>query len=165
MKTPTLSLKALLVAGLGCLLLQAEAKEMSLIKGNFANTGVDTDAKGTAAVVFTGNPKFRLDLSNLAPGGTYQLTVDGVLEETLTASARGSVHADFRLNGSGEKLPLDFDPRGKVLDIKHGTTVILSMVFSGEGEPDAIRVDERTSLAPVGTQEGGRVELRYLEQK
>jgi hypothetical protein len=166
MKTPLLSLKAFLAASFGLLLFQAEGHELSLIKGSFANTGVDSDARGCAAAVFTPrNPKFRLDLGGLTPGGTYQFNVDGVLEETLTASARGSVHADFRLTASGHKLPLDFDPRGKTLDITDGTDVVLSMVFSGEGEPDAIRVDERTSLERAETEERGRVELRYLEQR
>jgi hypothetical protein len=166
MKIPLNPAKSLLVAALGFMLVSAEAHELSLIRGAFDNTGVDSDARGVASAVFNPrNPKFRLALRGLTPGAEYQLTVDGILEETLTANSRGCVHSDFRVTASGRKLPLDFDPRGKTLDITDGTDVVLSMVFSGEGEPDDIRVDERTRLEPVNSEERGRVELRYLEQR
>lgn len=129
------------------------------------SVGRETHGGGASAVFTPRNPKFRLDCWNLTPGGTYQFSVNGVLEETFTASARGSAHLDFRVNGSRGKLPLDFDPRGKTLAVSDGTSEVLSMVFSGEGEPDAIRVDERTSLTRAETEARGRVQLRYLEQR
>ena len=167
MKIPKLSFKPVILAASICALAGAEAKELSLIRGDLAGTGVDSDAKGVARAIFTpNNPKFRLDASGLTPNATYQFTVDGILEETLTADHRGGLHHDFRLDGTGTKLPLDFDPRGRILGLNDGTAKVLSMVFSGEGEPSDIRVDERTTLLPVDeTTTDGRVELRYLEQK
>jgi hypothetical protein len=165
-KIPLFSFKPVILAALICAIAGAEAKELSLIRGDFAGTGVDSDAEGVARAIFTpNNPKFRLDARGLTPDATYQFTVDGILEETLTADHRGGLHLDFRLSGTESKLPLDFDPRGKILSINDGTSNVLTMVFSGEGEPSDIRVDERTTLLPVDEATEGRVELRYLEQK
>lgn len=168
----------------------AQAVELSIIKGNFDSTGVDTDARGQASSILNkGIQRFDVDAWGLTPGATYNLTLDGVVEATLTASAKGSIHADFRNHtrggrggdddsqgdedrvrtltpGHGGKMPLTFDPRGHQLALSDGTADVLTMVYSGEGEPDDIRVDERTSLAPVDpATTNGRVELRYLEQK
>jgi hypothetical protein len=166
MKLPFIPARSLILAASIAVACGAEAKELSLIRATFDNPGVDADARGVARAIFTpNNPKFRLDLFGLTPAATYQLSVDGILEETLVADARGGVHADFRLNGTGTKLPLDFDPRDAVLGILDENGEVLSVVFSGEGEPDDIRVDERTTLLPLLEEEGGRVELRYLEQK
>jgi hypothetical protein len=164
MKPSFVLFKPLILASSICLTLGLQAKELSLIRGDFS--GVGSEINGTASAVFTpNNPKFRLDFRRLEPNATYHFTVDGILEETLTTDHRGGLHLDFRLNASGNKLPLDFDPRGKILALDDGTAQVASMIFSGEGEPVDIRVDERTSLAPVDPESSGRVELRYLEQK
>lgn len=164
MKPSIVLSKSLILAGSICLTLGAQAKELSLIKGDFSST--ESEVRGTASAVFTpNNPKFRLYFRGLEPNATYNFAVDGILEETLTANNRGGLHHDFRLNSTGQKLPLDFDPRGKILTLDDGTVQVASMIFSGEGEPSDIRVDERTSLAPVDPEATGRVELRYLEQK
>ncbi len=166
MKTPLSSFLRLAVVSSICFGASAEATELSLIKGSFDNVGASSDARGVASAVFTPrNPKFRLDCWKLTPGATYQFTVDGVLEETFTASSRGSVHLDFRTNASTNKRALDFDPRGKTLAIVDETSEVLSLVFSGEGEPEDIRVDERTSLTRAESETRGRVQLRYLEQR
>jgi|GEM_PF-5209923 len=192
MKTPRLIKTVLPAALFLCQFLSpARAVELSIIKGNFDSTGVDTDARGQAASIFNkGIQRFDVDAWGLTPGATYTLTLDGVAEATFTASTKGSVHADFRNHTRGRggddggddqgddnlvpatvphgtKLPLTFDPRGHQLALSDGTNDVLTMVYSGEGEPDDIRVDERTSLAPVDTTTSthGRVELRYLEQK
>ncbi len=166
MNTPLFSSRSLILATSACLLLGAEAKDLSLIRGNFASSGVSTSVRGSATAIFTPhNPKFDLDVWGLTAGSSYQFTVDGILEETFTANTHGSAHLDFRLLAGARKLPLDFDPRGKTLGVSDGTNELLSMIFSGEGEPDAIRVDERTSLTRTATEAKGRVELRYLEQR
>src|SRR5215203_5183061 len=116
------------------------AEELSLIRATFARTGLDSDASGVARAIFTpNNPKFRLDLSNLAADTEYQFTVDGILEETFTTDRRGGAHFDFRVNGTGEKKALDFDPRDAVLGIANADGDVLTVVFSGEGEPEDIR--------------------------
>ena len=166
MKIPFTSLLRLAVVFPLFLAAPVKATELSLIKGNFETLDNSSQARGVATASFMPrNAKFRLDCWKLTPGLNYQFTVDGVLEETFIAKANGSVHLDFRVHATGSKLPLDFDPRGKTLAISDGTSEVLSMVFSGEGEPDGIRVDERTSLSRAETEARGRVELRYLEQR
>lgn len=162
---PSYFARPLILAVSLCTALSAEARELSLIRGDFENSGVVSDAKGVARASFTPkNPKFRLDLSGLTPAASYQFSVDGILEETIVADRRGGIHKDFRLTPSASKLALDFDPRGAVLSINDGTDELLSMIFSGEGEPDKMRVDERTDLARAESELRGRVSLRYLEQ-
>lgn len=162
---PSYFARPLILAASLCAVLSAEARDLSLIRGDFENSGVVSNAKGTARAIFTpNNPKFRLDLSGLTPNTTYQFSVDGILEETIEADRRGGIHKDFRLSPSANKLALDFDPRGAVLGINDGTDEVLSMIFSGEGEPDKMRVDERTDLVRAESETRGRVSLRYLEQ-
>jgi hypothetical protein len=164
MKPSFVLFKPLILASSICITLAAQARELSLIRGKFS--GGETEITGTASAVFTpNNPKFRLDFRHLEPNATYNFTVDGILEETLTTDHRGGLHLDFRLNPTGRKLPLDFDPRGKILALDNGTEQVASMIFSGEGEPADIRVDERTRLVPVDPESSGRVDLRYLEQR
>jgi hypothetical protein len=164
MKPSFVLFKPLVLASSVCMILGAQARELSLIRGKFS--GGETEITGTASAVFTpNNPKFRLDFRRLEPNATYNFTVDGVLEEALTTDHRGGLHLDFRLNPTGRKLPLDFDPRGKILALDNGTEQVASMIFSGEGEPTDIRVDERTRLVPVDPESSGRVDLRYLEQR
>jgi hypothetical protein len=157
----------LTLASLMCVACNLEAHELSIIRSDFTNSGVDPDARGLVRTVFNPtNPKLRLDLSGLTAGSTYQFAVDGILEDSFVADSRGRVHLDFRISSpSGGKRALDFDPRGAVLSISDPNGEILSQVFSGEGESDDIRVDERTSLLRAETELRGRVELRYLEQK
>ena len=167
MKLPFTKLRHSILAASIALTCGAQAaEELSLIRADFSNTALDSDASGTARAIFTPNsPKFRLDLFNLTPDAEYQFTVDGIVEETITADRRGKVNLDFRATASAGKLALDFDPRNAVLGIVNGDGEVLSVVFSGEGEPEDIRVDERTTLLPLIEGESGRVSLRYLEQK
>ena len=148
--------------------MQGSATELSLIRGDFSGTGVDPDAGGAVRAVFTpNNPKLRLDVSGLTPGAAYQLTIDGVLEDTITADRRGGLHLDYRVEGRsapGKRL-LDFDPRGRIIGLTDGSDQILSLNFSGNNEPDQIRVDERVTLDRAETETSGRVRVRYLEQK
>ena len=165
MKPSFFAVRPLILAASLCTVLGADARDLSLIRGDFENAGVVSGAKGTARAIFTpNNPKFRLDLSGLTPDATYQFSVDGILEETIVADRRGRVHKDFRLTPTAGKLALDFDPRGALLSVNDGTDELLAMIFSGEGEPEKMRVDERTDLLRAETETDGRVSLRYLEQ-
>ena len=158
--------RRILLASL-CLTAGSQAgTELSLITARFESSGVDSDARGIARATFTPNsPKFRLDVWGLAPETEYQFTVDNVVEETITTDRRGGIHKHFRVAPGTNKLPLDFDPRGKVLGLSAATGEVLSVVFSGDDEPTDIRVDERTALQPTSETVVGRVRLRYLEQK
>ena len=143
-----------------------QAVELSFIRGPLENAGVDSDASGTVRSQLQ-NSKSRLwaNLRGLTAGETYQFLVDGVSEGEFVADADGNAKVEFRLSPTGTQLDLDFDPRGKELAIADSTgAVVLSMIYSGEGEPTELVVDERTSLTPAADQ-SGRVEARYLDQK
>lgn len=100
-----------------------------------------------------------VNLSRLAPGQTFALRVGGVEQATFATSAKGRAHLAFSTPTARRGLPLDFDPRGQLLEILDGATVILSAVISGEGEPAGSSVSENTDLLPLAG--GGKASLSY----
>jgi hypothetical protein len=146
--------------------LSASAVELSLIRTAMENTGVDSDAAGSLRSNFTpGNVELRASLSGLTPGAVYHLNVDAVTQADVTADSRGRSEVRFRVRAQGARQPLDFDPRGHLVAVNDGTADVLTAVYSGEGESDEIRVDERTSLERGTAVTRGKVEARYLAQK
>lgn len=140
------------------------AVELSFIRGPLENLGVDADASGTIRSQFKHNyVRLHANLKGLTPGAAYQLTVDGTVEADFVANDAGRAELQFRPEGT--EFALDFDPRGKEIAVTDGVAPILSMIYSGEGEPTALTVDERTSLVRAETVTSGRVEARYLDQK
>jgi len=111
------------------------------------------------------NPQLQVHLRGLTAGHAYHFTVDGVNQADFTAASNGGAGLRFRLHPRAEQFPLDFDPRGHVLAVSDGTNDVLKMTYSGEGEPDQIAVDERTTLLPISDTVTGRVDARYLEQR
>lgn len=142
------------------------AVELSFIRGPLENTGIESDASGTVRSQFKGNYiRMYACVRGLTPDTPYQITVDGNIEADFVASSEGSANVQFRLNPTGSQYALDFDPRGKEVVVTDGTSPVLSMIYSGEGEPTELIVDERTSLVRSETLSRGRVEARYLDQK
>jgi hypothetical protein len=141
-------------------------RESSLIRGPLENTGIDTDASGTVRSAFTcRDTDLDVRLSGLTPGAPYQFIVAGTAEADFVGDAKGRACLQFRLEPDVDEFALDFDPRGQELAVTDGTSNVLMMVYSGEGEPDALVVDERTTLARADGVLNGRVVARYLDQK
>lgn len=88
-----------------------------------------TSSTGKASAQFTGTPtgrrSFSLQLANVT-GTNWLVYVDGLPRGQMTS--RGSsarISFDTLTNRAGV-LPLNFDPRGKVLDIAQGTNLVFS---------------------------------------
>jgi hypothetical protein len=140
--------------------------DSSLIRGPLENAGIDADASGTVRSAFTcRNTDLDVKLSGLTPGAPYQFIVAGTAEADFVGDAKGRASLRFRLEPDANEFALDFDPRGQELAVTDGTSNVLMMVYSGEGEPDALVVDERTTLARAEGVLSGRVVARYLDQK
>ena len=60
--------------------------------------------------------------------GAYDLIVGGNNEATITVSG-GEGEVEFRDPAEEGKLMLDFDPRGKTIDVNQGGTVYLTVDF------------------------------------
>lgn len=142
------------------------AVELSFIRGPLENTGLDTDAAGTVRSQFKGKyVRMYANLRGLTPDAPYQITVAGNVEADFVANSKGAANVQFRLTPTASQYALDFDPRGKEIAVTDGTSPVLSMIYSGEGEPTELIVDERTSLIRSEALSRGRVEARYLDQK
>ncbi len=143
----------------------ATAKERAKIDGRLANTGAVAGAEGhVKAVLSAGKSRLQMRLSGLAPSSSHTLMVGGIAEATFDSSAGGTATLRFQSTPSGPSLPLDFDPRGEAVAVEDGGVDVLTMVFSGAGEPSGTFVDERTDLTPTAAAPGGKAEVRFRQR-
>ena len=74
------------------------------------------------------------------PVGSYTLFVGGVERGTIQVVEQSDGETEgeieFRYPTEAGKLPLDFDPRGEVVEIAEGSTPLFSSVFPLDGPPD-----------------------------
>ena len=78
---------------------------------------------------------FQVEIEDV-PLGEYELQVGGVTRGTITVmnmggENEGELRFDTDLDGQGE-LPLDFDPRGKLIQVLQDGTPILERTFPQE---------------------------------
>lgn len=77
-----------------------------------------------------GRRTFKVEIEDV-PAGAYDLYVGGVLRATITvAGVEGEV--EFDSAASPPKLPLDFDPRGAVVDVQQGATTVFSGIMAAQ---------------------------------
>lgn len=152
----------ILSAALLALAVPAAGKERAKIGTTLENTGTVVAAAGSAKAVFSsGRSRLQLRLSGLQPSTAHALVVGGLTEATFTSSSGGTAKLKFESAPRGSSLPLDFDPRGEVMEVRQGGDDVLASVFSGAGEPAGTLVDERTSLAPTAA---GRAAARFRQK-
>jgi len=105
------------------------------IRVDLDNTGVYPSASGDARL----EPRmdrtdFSVEIEDV-PEGNYDLYVGGEIVGTLQAAVDfdGTVRGELEFRDPVEpgKILLDFDPRGKQIDVLEGDTVILETLFSG----------------------------------
>ena len=157
--------KWMLAAALLALAVPVAAKERAKIGTSLENTGIEAEAEGSAKAIFSsGRSRLQLRLSGLQPSTEHTLVVGGLTEATFTTSTGGTAKLKFESAASGSSLPLDFDPRGEVVEVRHGADDVLASVFSGAGEPAGTQVDERTGLAPTAAAGAGKAEARFRQK-
>ena len=110
------------------------------IEADFANTGVDADASGDAEYEERSDRiEFDVEVEDLDVGA-YNLIVGGTMQATfdvieVDGGTRGEV--DFRTpSDDPEDLPLEFDPRGQLIEIEQAGVVFLSVDFPLESTGD-----------------------------
>jgi hypothetical protein len=138
----------------------ALAHDSSVVRLPLQNTGVDSDATG--AIVSVLKPKssfFSVKATRLTPGQSYTLTVADLPEASVTANSKGRVALTFATPAKGNRLLLDFDPRGQRVALSDGTNAVLAAVVSGADEPTGSRVDERADLTRLAG--AGEAKARY----
>jgi hypothetical protein len=101
---------------------------------DLVSTGAIAKAKGFAEYrVDSGRIRFQVEIEDV-PAGSYPLFVDGAQRATLVAmrnAATGEIQGqvEFDTRTEAGKLPLNFDPRGKLVAVNDGTATILQVVL------------------------------------
>jgi hypothetical protein len=114
----------------------ALAKDKFRQEVQLVNTGVEPAASGDAELRIKkkGRMRFKVEVEDLTPAN-YDLMVEGVFKGVLDVRQLedGRVEAKLAFDTKREpgKLPLDFDPRGKLISVERAGTVYLQVVFPG----------------------------------
>ena len=106
----------------------AFAEPKNQIKVFMLNTGVDLDAKGKVLVVANkAQTFFQINASRLDPNQPYDIALDGVVKETVTANPDGVLMVKHRARRKGKHAgtPLPYDPRSATLAIQSAGVAIL----------------------------------------
>ena len=112
------------------------AKDKLRQRVDLENTGVEPAADGKAELRIKkkNRMRFKVEVEDLTPAN-YDLIVEGVFKGILDVRQQpdGRVEAELEFDTKREpgKLPLDFDPRGKLITVERSGTVYLQIVFPG----------------------------------
>src|SRR5262249_28677093 len=99
------------------------------IEAVFGPTGAIPAATGDLEFEFDeGAARFEAQVSHL-PEGVYDLLVGGVVMGQITVNAQGSGELEFDTEVGTNDLFLNFDPRGQLVQVTQGGTVILEILF------------------------------------
>ena len=103
------------------------------IEVDLTNTGVFPLASGDAKLEpRVDRTDFSVEIEDV-PVGSYGLRIGGENAGTIEVRTLqdGSVEGELEFRNPQEpgKLPLNFDPRGKQIDVLDGTTVVLETLF------------------------------------
>ena len=106
------------------------------IEVDLENTGILADAEGEAEWDMNSERvMFAVEIEGV-PAGGYPLRIDGVEVGTIQAFARHNGEIFGRLGFRDPAVygmpPLDFDPRGKLIEVLQGDSVILQAELPAE---------------------------------
>jgi hypothetical protein len=87
-----------------------------------------SEAKAEFEIRKDGRQKFEVEIERVEPGD-YPLFVDGVQRGVIPVGALGRGQLEFGDDDGGP--PLDFDPRGKLIDVASGAGVLFSGTLDG----------------------------------
>lgn len=116
------------------------AKDAQRIRVALVNTGVEPAADGKAEyrVKKKNRVRFKVEVEDLTPAN-YDLVVGGNVVGTLdvqalpTGGSEGEIEFDSKR--SGTHLPLNFDPRGQLIEVVRAATVYLQVVLPNPAAP------------------------------
>ncbi|MDB6153694.1 MAG: hypothetical protein JWL90_2147 [Chthoniobacteraceae bacterium] len=138
-----------------------------------ASTGADPDGQALASLRVRDDARkdFSVELENV-PEGVYELLVNGIVQGTITVTARaaggteGEVEFSGKADDDAHELPLTFDPVGATLSVRQGTTVFFTSLFnpgSGLPVPDAGALISEV-LASTGLDANASGEVEFSTQ-
>jgi hypothetical protein len=137
----------------------AEGSKFSLI---LARSGSDDDIAGKADFASrNGRTKFKIRIQHGPPGHEVEIHVGGMSRGTVTLNSAGNANVQFAQPASGKSRRLDFDPRGKRIEIED---VGDDKLLTSDGGATPL-LDERVNLLPTGIQPGASGHARLREKK
>ena len=102
------------------------------LKVELINTGLAPDAEGEAEMeIRDDRTEFEVEVEHLPPG-EYDLYVGGVLRGTFPVTDETEWELEFRDPVDDGHLPLDFDPRGELIEVMQNDAIYLFVVFPTE---------------------------------
>ncbi len=143
-----------------------------LASGVLASTGADPDGHAAAKLRIDERARkhFSVEIEDV-PVGTYDLLVSGVdVGNIVVASTASGTEGEVEFSNGDDnpdELPLTFDPAGKTLTIRQGTTVFFRGVFSpGTGDGSGTPLPEPASalaefLGSTGLDADAKASARY----
>jgi hypothetical protein len=114
------------------------AKDKQRIRVDLINTGEEPAADGKAEFRLKkrSRMKFKVEVEDLPPAN-YDLVVGGVVRGTLDVRQEpgGEVEGELQFDTKrhGNKLPLNFDPRGQLIEVVRSAVVYLQVVMPTSG--------------------------------
>lgn len=109
-------------------------------------TGVDPDASGQAwSLLSSIVAQLQVDTTGLAPNTVYVLAVDGTPAASFATDAQG--RGTVTLGSQDPQRKLDFDPRGREIEIRHGLDDVLRVTMDAGGASGKAGVEVVTLLA------------------
>ncbi len=127
----------------------------------FARTGLDADASGTARSSLSGIvAQLQIDASGLAPNTAYQLAADDIPEASFVTDDKGG--ARVLLRAGDDAAPLDFDPRVRELEVRHGADDVLRLaIAAGASASPGMKRVESVVLLPTALAAGGKAKAVF----
>lgn len=156
---PTLLAITLLLVHLGP---STAVADSGSIRTPLTISGTDLDARGTVSGTFgTTRSTMTVTASKLDPSASCEFVVDGIVEGVGTSSRTGALTLRFRAPNYRGYQRLDFDPRGKSMQLKVNGATVLSGVFSGNGEDPKTTVSELARLKNMVSGSKSRASATY----
>ena len=137
------------------------ANGYSDILAAFTRTGVDPGASGSARSTLSAIvAQLQIDVAGLAPNTPYQVAIDDTPEAGFVTDDNGGAHVLLR--AGEDSSPLDVDPRGREIEVRHGADDVLrvAMAAGASGAPGTKRV-ESVALKPTALALGGHAKAVF----
>jgi len=123
-----------------------------------------SEAKAEFEIRKDGRTKFEVEVERVEPGD-YPVFVDGVQRGAIAVGALGRGQLEWGDDDGGP--PLDFDPRGKLIDVASGAGVLFSGTLDGTipgvNQCDFSETETALVAAPAAGSGSGDTKLRIRE--
>jgi len=111
----------------------------------------------------TAPARFAVLVKRATPATALTLSVGGIPRATAMTSRSGTVRFFFGANGAPGQ-PLDFDPRGRTVEVEDARGTLLSNTRPDGGNPAGTRIVERVRLVSTGAIAGASGNARLRER-